>query len=78
MEHVAVYRFRYFDHASRRFQLSHTFATESAIAQVGGRLLPESERLVPAELVGGNGYLDLGLANEQPPWQLPQKKTAPL
>jgi len=61
MEQVAVYRFRYFDPVSRRFQLSEAFATERAIAHVGGRLLPESERHVPAELVGESGYLNQGL-----------------
>lgn len=76
MEQVAVYRFRYFDHASRRFQMSQTFATERAIAQVGGRLMPETERRVPKELVGENGYLVQGLAAALGPAPHAQKKTA--
>ena len=76
MEKVAVYRFRYFDHASRRYQMSQTFATERAIAQVGGRLLPETERFVPAKLVGGNGYLIQSLSQGQPTSQ-EEKKAAP-
>jgi len=63
MHQVSVYRFRYFDHASLRFQLSQTFATEKAIAQVGGRLLPETQRIVPAELAAENGYLIQGLSS---------------
>ena len=76
MDQVALYRFRYFDHAPRRFQMSQTFATERAIAHVGGRLLPETERWVPAELVGDNGYLIQGLATATGPYARAEKKTA--
>lgn len=80
MQKIAVYRFRYFDLASRRFQMSQNFATELAIAHVGGRLLPETERLVPHELVGENGYLtqalSQGVSQGLPLPQHEQRKTA--
>ena len=52
---VTVFRFEYLDRATNALRVSPDFATEAAIEAMGGTLIPESAREVPAGEVTFSG-----------------------
>jgi len=57
MDSVYVYMFEMLDPVTGVWTRSQRLATSAAIARLGARPVPESGRLVFAEVIGGNGFV---------------------
>ena len=52
MPSIKVFRFRYFNRASQRVEISNDQATEEAIREIGAEIIPGSDTEVDIGLVG--------------------------
>ena len=71
MADVKVYRYDYFDRLLKCDRRSTGYATADAIAELGGTILAESERVVDESLVGDDGTV---LPHKMPPRELPENR----
>lgn len=71
MAHVKVYLYDYFDRLLKRDRRSTDYASADAIAERGGTIIAESERIVDEEVVGDDGTV---LPSKLPPREVPENR----
>ena len=71
MADVKVYLHDYFDRVLKRDRRSTGYATADAIAEMGGTIIAESERVIDASLVSDDGTV---LPHKLPPREPPENR----